>query len=231
MRRVACCIAIFLTLAAPRAAFGDYDFQLDPQPTDFTFSRESDPGGGWDTYVVDHLRATFAIPAVPVAADTYHFHFDFPADAQPEFSAGVERIDVMASLGDLQTYFGVGSSAGRNLATLGLDVENLTLTGVTGNTVTFYQAGSSTEAIGVGIDMAIDVRGAAVTPGDPFRLRSLDVTFRIPSQYVPSDVPDSPAKTVVLDLGAGANVRSADVSNLEPLVRIVPEPGAAAFAL
>lgn len=230
MRRVIHCFALLCAAAAPGVASGAYDFQFDPRPGDFRFSREVDPGGGGNTYVVDHLRATFAIPAVPVQADTYSFHFDFPAGEQPEFAAGIERIDIMASLGQLRSNFGALGPNGLNQATLGFDVENLSLTSATGSTVTFRDE-SFTEAIGVGVDKSIDVRDPAATPGEPFRLRSLDVTFRIPAQYIPSEVPDSPVNTVVLDIGAGDNVQSAEVADLGPLVRVVPEPTFSALAL
>jgi hypothetical protein len=220
-----------VALVLPVISRAAFDFQFNPRAADFTFSREVDPGGGGNTYVVDHLRATFSIPPTPVAADVYTFHVDFPEGAPVEFSPAVDRIDFMAALGRIDTYFGVGSGAGRNAGTLAFDVENLSLTTMAGDTVTFYAAGSFSDAVGVGVDENVDANEYRVSPEEPFRLRSLDVTFRVPAEFIPSGAPDSPATTVVLDIGAGDNLPSASVPTLAPMLRVVPEPGASVVAL
>ena len=223
--------AAAVALVLPVVSRGAYEFQFNPGAGDFTFSREIDPGGGGNTYVVDHLRATFSIPPTPVAADVYTFLIDFPDDAPVKFSPAIDRIDFMAALGGIDTYFGVGSSAGRNAGTLAFDVENLSLTTMAGDTVTFYAAGSFSDAVGVGVDENVDANRYRVSPERPFRLRSLDVTFRVPVELIPSDAPHSPATTVVLDIGAGDDLPSASVPTLGPMLRVVPEPDASVIAL
>lgn len=231
MRYATACVALLWAAAMPATVFGAYDFQIDPRAGDFSYFRELDPGGGGNTYVVDHLKARFAIPAVPVVANTYHFRFNFPVGEWLEFSPQTQRIDFLAALGETETNYGVGSSAGTGQSSLSFDIENLSRTSSTGRTVTFYAAGSSTDAIGVGVDELLYVNGITITPGAPFRLRSLDVTFRIPFQFIPSAAPESPAFNIVLDIGAGANVQTATLPTLEPLVRAVPEPGNAMLLL
>jgi len=229
--RLLVCIACAGAAFAPVAARAAYDLSFTPRPDHFAFSRTVDPGGGGNTYVLDELQATLPASPVAVGADTYTFHFDFAA-MPVQISPSVERIDFMAALGVIESPFGVGSSAGQNLATLSFDVDNLRPTGKTGRTVTYYAAGSSVRAVGVGVDESLRLTAAdPVTPGEPFVLRSLDVSFRIPSQYVPSDAPDSPANSVALRIRAGRNVATSDVGTIGPMVRVVPEPAQCALAL
>jgi hypothetical protein len=178
--RLLVCIACACAAFAPVAARAAYDLSFTPRPDHFAFSRTLDPGGGGSTYVLDELQATLPASPVAVGADTYTFHFDFAA-MPVQISPSVERIDFMAALGAIESPFGVGSSAGQNLATLSFDVDNLRPTGKTGRTVTYFAAGSSVDAVGVGVDESLRLTAAdPVAPGEPFILRSLDVSFRSP---------------------------------------------------
>src|SRR3712207_1864314 len=103
------------------ASFAAYDFSFSPPPGTFTYSRAATDDG----VIIDHLRAALPIPSTPVEANTYSVHVAFPSGTWINFSPQINRIDLLASLGDLQTTFGVHNSTGSNKASAGCAVQNL----------------------------------------------------------------------------------------------------------
>jgi hypothetical protein len=209
-------VGLFFARAAGAAAV---DFVVDPRA--LSFERELDGMGGGRTFVVDKWVTTFPVAPVSVGAATYWFRFALPEPI--EFDPAVLRIDVMVALGSIESNFGIIPSAGEG-ATIAWDVDNVSVRSFGDRTVRYGGLGYG-PVTGVGVDANQWLTDATVTPGQPFRMHSLDVTFTVSPGMLEYDVPEFPVNSVTLIVGAGIIVPAAEAVDMAPVLRAVPEPG------
>lgn len=195
--------------------------------TDFHFEREVDPGGGNNIYVLDWLKTAIAIPSTTIVSGTYHVHFTFDEMSKIIFDGRTQRIDVKTWFGPESSRYATTLVGSSNQATIEWQIDNLILTTFSADTQLFA-AQYPAPPKGAGVNLWKYVSGQEVTPGSPFQLRSLDVTFNIPATW---SLPTSPVTNLSLWIGGAGNFQTLDVPALPPLAAVVPDPDAVGMVL